>query len=442
MHDEVATTVLSFMVKSVTNKYRDVVALFPVEKLTANKLNTCFLSVIKQLVETKFDVLAILVDNHPINRSFFVNILCEGSLRPYIQNPLLPDRKLFLVFDTTHTMKNIFNNFERKKVFSLPKFNDLQIESICPNFHHCIELFILEENLPLKYAHKLRKNYLAPRSIEKVSVKPSLSIFHESTANALDVYAPKYNNSWTDTSAFIRLVIKLWNILNVKTTHLGKLKRDSSKDVITSHNDWKLCHLTSFCDFLDVWERDGVGLTKETFLALKSSLRALIELTQHMLLIGFNYVRLGSMQSDPLESRLGWYRQLSGSNYYISVKDLLHNERKIRALSLLKFFKISIEEINNKLNTDDCASKEVDEISSAISLNLENWYELSDEEKGITYYIAGYIAHKLSQKMCIGCNENIFGDDNENTSERAFTHEISRGGLKYPSTFLYSLGIK
>ena len=50
-----------------------------------------------------------------------------------------------------------------------------------------------------------------------------------------------------------------------------------------------------------------MGLTKETFLALKGSLRALIELTQHILLIGFNYVRLGSMQSDPMESRLGWY---------------------------------------------------------------------------------------------------------------------------------------
>ena len=73
------------------------------------------------------------------------------------------------------------------------------------------------------------------------------------------------------------------------------------------------------------------GLTKETFL---------VALSVYLLESGFNYVRLGSMQSHPLESRFGWYQQLSGSNYLISVKNLLNSERKIRALAHFKIFQI------------------------------------------------------------------------------------------------------
>lgn len=46
----------------------------------------------------------------------------------------------------------------------------------------------------------------------------------------------------------------------------------------------------------------------------------------------FSFVLLGKFQSDPLEGRFGYYRQLSGGNFYISCRQLLQAEKKIRLL--------------------------------------------------------------------------------------------------------------
>ena len=79
------------------------------------------------------------------------------------------------------------------------------------------------------------------------------------------------------------------------------------------------------------------GLTKETFLALKQTCQAIAGLAKYLFnSCGFNYVLLGKIQSDTIEGRFGHIRQLSGANYYISMRQLLESDRKLRTLSLLK----------------------------------------------------------------------------------------------------------
>ncbi|MCP4486154.1 MAG: hypothetical protein GY820_02375 [Gammaproteobacteria bacterium] len=105
--------------------------------------------------------------------------------------------------------------------------------------------------------------------------------------------------------------------------------------------------LIEFADFLEKWEKLGqYGLTKETFLAVRHTCKGLFFVAKYCLeRLGFHYVLLGKFQSDPLESRFGWYRQLNGGNYYLSCQQLFENERKIRAISLLKFSKLSLDEM-------------------------------------------------------------------------------------------------
>ncbi len=73
-----------------------------------------------------------------------------------------------------------------------------------------------------------------------------------------------------------------------------------------------------------------------------------------------SWILLGKFQSDSLESRFGWYRQLSGANYFISPKQLLESERKIKALSLIKFSHISPADIQ-VVNDDNGASPDLSE---------------------------------------------------------------------------------
>ena len=125
-------------------------------------------------------------------------------------------------------------------------------------------------------------------------------------------------------------------------------------DPIRSSHDWKLSFLSEFADFLSRCEAmEAAGLTKETFLALRHTCRALADCATYLMdVCHFKYVLLGSLQSDDLESRFGWLRQLSGANYYISMRQVMESDRKIRAVSLLKFSKFSLADIDQAGETD------------------------------------------------------------------------------------------
>ena len=40
--------------------------------------------------------------------------------------------------------------------------------------------------------------------------------------------------------------------------------------------------------------------------------------------------------SDPIEARFGWYRQASGGTFFMSLRQLMLTEKKIRILTLLQ----------------------------------------------------------------------------------------------------------
>uniref|UniRef100_A0A0K2TRP0 RNAdirected DNA polymerase from mobile element jockeylike [Hydra vulgaris] n=1 Tax=Lepeophtheirus salmonis TaxID=72036 RepID=A0A0K2TRP0_LEPSM len=114
----------------------------------------------------------------------------------------------------------------------------------------------------------------------------------------------------------------MWNILNVKTPGVSYEKRDELREPISEKNKRGLCFLRDFVDFLIEWQNSKApGLTAETFLATKQTCLAAADLADYLLLDKyFSYVLLCMFQSDPIERRFGWYRQLSGGIYYISVR--------------------------------------------------------------------------------------------------------------------------
>ena len=129
-------------------------------------------------------------------------------------------------------------------------------------------------------------------------------------------------------------------IVNVKHPNLGKWKRDKYLDPIRSglFPDWKLLHLRQFGTFIDRWQQSGlVGLTADTALACKQMAEVLPAAAEYLIeQRGFLYVLFAKMNSDPLENRYGQYRQMSGGNYFISMKNNGESERRLRVRSLLQ----------------------------------------------------------------------------------------------------------
>ena len=115
----VASTVLCFMVKSLTSKYRDIVAMYPVCTLTAAKQYDCYQEVAALIHSVNLKLVAISVDNATANRKFYVDHLCGGTLRTSFTDPVT-NKPIFLIFDPVHNLKNVYNNFQGENAcFSL-----------------------------------------------------------------------------------------------------------------------------------------------------------------------------------------------------------------------------------------------------------------------------------------------------------------------------------
>nr|XP_040569385.1 uncharacterized protein LOC121118854 [Lepeophtheirus salmonis] len=106
--------------------------------------------------------------------------------------------------------------------------------------------------------------------------------------------------------------------------------------------------------------------------------------------------------SYPIEIRFAWYRQLSGGIYYISVRQILEVEKKIRILRLVKFSGRTTSEIKAMLDEDLVKAE----------LILTNWQsddlqELASKgESNALYSVAGYISCFFFKKIsCTTCQE-------------------------------------
>ena len=176
------------MVKSLAGKYKDIVAIYPKAKLTAAKQFQCYTEVVALIRNVSFNFVAICVDNATTNRKFFIDFLCLGQMKTCIVDSV-SGQTIFLLFDPVHNIKNIYNNFQSRKLFECPSSDRHLPEGCKALFQDIVDLYNMESVMSLKKAHKLNPSTLAPRSIEKTSVKLAMSVFCESTRDALQFYA-------------------------------------------------------------------------------------------------------------------------------------------------------------------------------------------------------------------------------------------------------------
>src|SRR6218665_3515426 len=218
-----ASTLLCFMVKSLADKYKDLVAIYPMSNLTAAKQFTCYKEVMDLLRTVSLHIVAISVDNASTNRKFFTDHLCEGNLKTHMYDPISQEL-ILLIFDPVHDLKNVYNNFQSRKSFDCPPFSlsEGASEGCHPRFQHIVDFYNKEAAMALKTAYKLNSSVLEPKNIEKTSVRLAVSVFCESTRDALKSYSTEEGLSgWASTADFLTMVMKLRNVMNVKTLFKG-----------------------------------------------------------------------------------------------------------------------------------------------------------------------------------------------------------------------------
>ena len=190
--------------------------------------------------------------------------------------------------------------------------------------------------------------------------------------------------------------------MNVNAAFYGQQARDERRDPIRSNDRTEsLIYLQNFCNWLKQWKNTAGmrGLSDQTFQAAIQTAQTVPPMITHLFdTKNLDYVLTGHIQSDYLESRFGWYRQLCAANYYNPVLQFLQCEKTIRVRSLVKMgFNLSeIKKIFESAPKN--ISHEVDQNITSL-LNVIGKYLFEDtstsSDHAIVYYISGYIARNL-----------------------------------------------
>jgi hypothetical protein len=446
------STLLCFMIKSLAGNYRDVVTMIPLSHINSGIISDAFNSVLKAVTDTGFNVVASICDAHAANRKFYAKELCGGELKLSIDNPYKKSSPIFLLFDPTHIFKNFYTNLLNKKKFLCPAFEGIPLSA---DINHIKNIYLQELRHPIKQAHKITRKVLNPLPVERTNVSLADSFFHESTYCALESLSDDANEDVIKTCNFLKLIRKWWNFVNVKTKGCGHRKRDSNRDELTADNIKQVQFLSSFADWLDEWKASSYPcMSSQTMLAASQTSRALVVLCRHLIIdLKFDYVLLGKAQSDDLEGRFSWYRQMSGGNYYVSVRQFLESEKNIRIRSLIDFNKYSVPDLKILGSSKDSSNETIKNILKLLPSDLFQDFESHDE--GAIYYVSGWIAatvlkqidctscRELLQKIGVDCSVVHFEKENENSNveqyeKSKFFNLLNRGGLIAPSDLLYS----
>lgn len=189
---------LCFMASSIGGQYRDMIAMYPLVKISADILKSTLCKVLKTLSDIGFDVVTNITDGHSANRKLY-KCLGGGTLMPSIEHPANSEDTLFLLFDPVHLFKNFYTNLLRKESFKCPKVDKKSVD-VC--LSHVISLYHRELGKSVKIAHKLSHKVLYPLPIERSKVELADRFFHESTINGLEFYGEIDRPEWLASLVF------------------------------------------------------------------------------------------------------------------------------------------------------------------------------------------------------------------------------------------------
>ena len=342
--------IIVFMIQGLKHSVPVVVKGCPITALNGEWLTKEIKTCIAALASCGFKVRGVVADNHAANVNAFkiLHKMYPGRNNLCIHHPK-NETVTNVFFDNVHLLKNIWNNMFNTKKFVFPafSFNINEIVQTDAGYIAWSDLkYIYEQDS--KLSANLRKAYkLTLKSVNpinnKQNVNLALSIFHETTIAASKSYCPNRK----DLHTFLTLVNKWWTIVNAR----ARFSPNSMANAIVE-GDGKLLFLISLADWFSAWSetRTGLCLSKQTFQALIKTLRAQAQLMTELLQEGYLYVIPAKLQTDPLEKRFSQYRQTSGGNFLVSLREVLQSEKTLLCKTLLKEDVTVLQEVLE----DDC----------------------------------------------------------------------------------------
>jgi len=426
-----------FMIVGLKSNIPYVVKTCPEKEIHNEWLKEEILECLTVLQGNNFNVRGVVCDDHSSNVAAYRSLLYSYNSNPEQSYIWLNGKKIYLLYDSVHLIKNVRNNLLDRKRFIFPKFSSSQLldevkveagEIRWRLFHEVHEKDqALQGNI--KAAVQLNAQALHPGNC-KQSVPPALAIFHPTTSAAIKTYFPDRIHA----ANFLNLFNTWWIISNSKNRfNTGNRLGDAAKQ-----GDNKPAFLREFADWIEQWDAmkipkaERFTLSSQTSAALRATLRCQANLIEDLLSEGYDFVLTSRLQSDPIERRFGQYRQMSGGRFLISLKDVICSENIIKIKSLIK----EDIDITPEIKSIHDYSNDIQNLHCQVEL-LGNGMDidLCEESKQVSDVLAGYIAHKAKPFCESCCYDKLLERDPSEPCSR-YLSNLSRGGLKRPSDSL------
>ena len=456
----VAKTLFCVHINAVAGSYKDMVCMQPVPHVKASDISEIFHKVLKGLTGLGFQVVSVTTDNHRTNRAWHKSLGTDGAHPEYILNPYSEqEQKIFTMYDTVHVFKNTYYSLMRHKSLSLPPFPDSEDQQrmLEVRFEHLKMIHDSELGQPAKLAFKLTDKVLNPSVLERVNVQLAAAATDESTCAALRFHAEHRPGceGFSDTATFLELIRRWFNICNVKSPYASHRLNDKNRVALRTgceDSERSLQFITRFGEYMRHLLEIGSPLTKDTCLAVYHTSKGLVALAQYLLSTcpeKLDYVLLGKIQSDSIEAHFGHLRQLSGGNYWASVRQFLENEAVIRIKGLIWWSGFTVAEITARMDPSKRERQQEDAVAVqqlSTMVTTSDIEDISDTAKTALGHIAGYLARSVTKGgECSSCAELLIDrsspplevqlEDLQQVPEiyTRFTELLDRGKLLRPS---------
>ena len=177
--------------------------------------------VLTDLHSTGFNVRTVISDNHATNVSAYDSLMRDYGVDEATKAIIHPSskKKIYLMFDSVHLVKNIRNNLLSNKRFIFPAFNfdkfedEINVKAGELRWKNLLDVYDHDQSLDakLKLAPKLSFRALHPGD-NKQNVPYALAIFHSTTSAAIRDYFPENE----DAASFLQLIDTWWTVVNSK----------------------------------------------------------------------------------------------------------------------------------------------------------------------------------------------------------------------------------
>jgi hypothetical protein len=159
------------------------------------------------------------------------------------------------------------------------------------------------------------------------------------------------------------------------------------------------------------------------------------------------------------EFRFGQYRQMSRTNYNVSVTQIMESEKKLKILSVMKVIsgndcEITLREFVAGCQTGQSEIEFTDQSANQLLspfmsvLTDSDDFEISKTEMSALVFIAGYVGYKLKAKIaCIDCRVEMLTEralecDFPVDASFDYMSSIDRGRLMWPTELLVDIVVQ